>query len=58
MTDKGGGEKLLYGLGTKVSTKIVGKAVNVLFIERDGSVLSLSTGSMGTATPRVAHEGD
>jgi len=56
-TNNRGGEKLLCGIGTKVSNQIVRKAVKYFLVERHGSVLSLRTGSMGTTTPQAAHEG-
>ena len=46
-TNNRGGEKLLGDIGTKVSSQIVRKAVKYFLVERDGSVLSLRTGSMG-----------
>jgi hypothetical protein len=57
VTDNRGGEKLLCDIGTKVSSQVVRKTVKHFLVEREGSVLSLRTGSMGTTTPRAAHEG-
>lgn len=58
VADNKGGEKLLCDIGTKVSDQIVRKAVRCFLVESDGSALWLGTGSPGTTTPRVAHEGD
>ena len=54
MTDNRGGEKLLHNISTKVSSEIVRKAARYFFVERDGSVPWLSTGSPG-ATTRECH---